>query len=370
MTKTQTMTSEGPAGFGANDQIDIEGSDDEQPTVVTFGDDGDDKDKITVVEETPGDKGGNPAEDETPGAEDRATLGSRAQKRIKTLTGRYHKQVEARKAAENEQAKALTELQRLQQENEALRTGMVQTNVSFASTMKERHEERMAGLKQKLSQAMMEGDTDAAADIQAAMAVAGGELANINQTQASLTAEQARRAAAAQQQQAQPQVPPQVPQQTQPAPQQGQQTVPLSPKLTSWLAGNSAWFNRPDETSAAKTRTAYAIHEDLLSEGYDGNDDDYYTELDARLTKSYPDHKPHVQGAGGDPDVGDLGSGEDDPAANQQTSALTPYSRQQSGSNTAGGGRRTVRLSPTEVAIAKRLGVTPEEYAASKLETN
>lgn len=355
---TQTMTADGPKGFGesSSEMVEIEGSDDEKTTVVTFGEDEKTKDKVEVVAEPAAEKVQVATEDGQPQPDDFHKFGQRAQKRIKTLSHKYQEQRTKREGAERGQAEAVAALQAVQEENQRLRTGMAQTNVTFADTMKERHEARLGSLQKDYAAAFSAGDAERAAEIQSEMAVVGGELATINQTRNSLGAQQQQQQPAPQQQQP-------APQQQQPAQQQQPQKKPLSPKLTKWLSHNDKWFNRDDNRSSAKTDLAFKIHENLLSEGYDGTEDEYYEELDDRLKEVFPDHTPYVEGAGKDPSEDDMGS-QDDPAANQQASALTPYSRQQS----AGGGKRTVRLSPTEVSIAKRLGLTAEEYARSKLE--
>ena len=89
------------------------------------------------------------------------------------------------------------------------------------------------------------------------------------------------------------------------------------------------------------TQAAFVIHNNLRSEGFDGTEDEYYTQLDTRLKERFPK---------------ELGSKENE-GSPRVASASTSASR------STKQGRRTVKLSPSQVAIAKKLGVPLEEYA-------
>jgi len=106
------------------------------------------------------------------------------------------------------------------------------------------------------------------------------------------------------------------------------------PKAVAWADKND-WFG----TDNAMTYTAYDIHNQLVKEGIDVADDDYYTEIDKRIRKEFP-HKFS--------DGGDVNRPKQKVAGVVRKSAT---------------GRRTVKLTPSQVAIAKKLGVPLEEYA-------
>ena len=106
------------------------------------------------------------------------------------------------------------------------------------------------------------------------------------------------------------------------------------PKAVAWADKND-WFG----TDNAMTYTAYDIHNQLVREGIDVADDDYYTEIDRRIRKEFP-HKFS--------DGGDVNRPKQKVAGVVRKSAT---------------GRRTVKLTPSQVAIAKKLGVPLEEYA-------
>jgi phage I-like protein len=96
------------------------------------------------------------------------------------------------------------------------------------------------------------------------------------------------------------------------------------------------------------THAAWGIHRQLLqSEGFDPSSEEYYDELDKRLKQNFPQK---------------LGGGQSQAQTNRATrnvQTVAPASRS-SGINNA---RRTVKLTPSQVAIAKKLGVPLEEYA-------
>ena len=113
--------------------------------------------------------------------------------------------------------------------------------------------------------------------------------------------------------------------------QQVQPEAPKDPKAESWAQKND-WFG----TDNAMTYTAYDIHTDLVQNGVDPRDDEYYKEIDKRIRQQFP-HKF-----------------EDKPKPTQKVASAI---------RTTSTGRRTVRLTPSQVHIAKRLGVPLEEYA-------
>ena len=109
------------------------------------------------------------------------------------------------------------------------------------------------------------------------------------------------------------------------------------PKADAWAQKNP-WFG----TDNAMTYTAFDIHKQLVEqEGFDGQSDEYYSEVDKRIRLEFP-HK--------------FGNNESTTAEPVQTvaSARRPATK---------GRRKTVKLTPSQVAISKRLGVPLEEYA-------
>ena len=109
------------------------------------------------------------------------------------------------------------------------------------------------------------------------------------------------------------------------------------PRAEAWASKNS-WFG----TDRAMTYTAFEIHKDLTEkEGYDPNSDEYYAEVDKRIRVDFP-HK--------------CGNTE-------QKQSTAPVQTVASANGSVKPGRKQVRLTSSQVAIAKKLGVPLEEYA-------
>ena len=123
-------------------------------------------------------------------------------------------------------------------------------------------------------------------------------------------------------------------------PQRANTTAPTDPKAEEWAANNS-WFGN----DSAMTYTAFDIHKKLVEEeGYDPKTDEYYTEVDKRIRLEFP-HKF-------------------DKVESKPTERAKPAQNVASAKRSASTGRKkTVKLTPSQVAIAKRLGVPLEDYA-------
>jgi len=109
------------------------------------------------------------------------------------------------------------------------------------------------------------------------------------------------------------------------------------PKAESWAEKNS-WFGQ----DTAMTYTAFDLHKKLTEqEGFDPSSDEYYVEIDKRIRLEFP-HKF---------------------ATTEVKETIKPVQTVASAKRSTKSGRRTVRLTPSQVAIAKKLGVPLEEYA-------
>jgi hypothetical protein len=108
------------------------------------------------------------------------------------------------------------------------------------------------------------------------------------------------------------------------------------PQAEAW-AGRNTWFGQ----DRAMTFTAFEIHKDLVAEGIDPKSDEYYAEVDNRIKVDFP-HK--------------FGN-----TTTKQTNR--PVQSVASANRSVKSGRKTVRLTSSQVAIAKKLGVPLEEYA-------
>ena len=123
-------------------------------------------------------------------------------------------------------------------------------------------------------------------------------------------------------------------------PQRANTTTPTDPKAEEWAANNS-WFGN----DSAMTYTAFDIHKKLVEEeGFDPKTNEYYEEVDKRIRLEFP-HKF-------------------DKMESKPTERAKPAQNVASAKRSASTGRKkTVKLTPSQVAIAKRLGVPLEDYA-------
>jgi len=125
--------------------------------------------------------------------------------------------------------------------------------------------------------------------------------------------------------------------------QQRRPAAPPDPKAEAW-AENNSWFG----SDSAMTYTAFDLHRKLTEEeGYDPKSDDYYAEIDKRIRLEFP-HKF-------------------DTSVEKQTSK--PTQNVASATRSSKTGRKSVRLTSSQVAIAKKLGVPLEEYAKQLMNT-
>ena len=112
------------------------------------------------------------------------------------------------------------------------------------------------------------------------------------------------------------------------------------PKADAWFKENKDWFGK----DAKMTALAYGIHEELVTKGVDPTSDEYYRQLNKEMRSVFPDK---------------FGKGTRTPS--KATPVVTPIQRS-SGSNP-----RKVRLTPSQIRLAKRLNLTPQEYAKQAL---
>ena len=240
------------------------------------------------------------------------------QTRIKKLTEKYRQE-------ERDKSEAVRLSQQLLDENNKLKTRVKALDTGYLSEYGTRLQSQTDGAKRIYKEAYEAGDTDKMLEAQQA-------LSNIAVQQQQYNTAKARA-----EQQAKTPVQPQ--QQAAPAPQQQQAAPVPDEKAVRWKDKNK-WFG----DDKIMTTAAYTIHQGLVEEeGFDPNTDEYYTEVDKRIRTEFP-HKFQAQKKTG-------GGSQVASAGNSASRSTKP-------------GRRSVKLSHSQVAIAKKLGVVPlEEYA-------
>ena len=236
------------------------------------------------------------------------------QGRISQLTKRFREE-------ERQKQTAIEFAENVRQENSALKKRMEDLDEGYLRQFDGRITSELESAKRVLRDAHETGDVDKLVEAQETLANLTVQKSTANVARSN----QARKAV-------EPQVQPQA--QVQPAPQP--QATP-DPKAESWASDNK-WFG----TDEVMTYGAFGIHRRLVEdEGFDPSSDEYYDELNSRLRTEFP-HKlePKSKTNGG----------------RKVASAESSASRRKSG-------RKTVRLTPSQVAIAKKLNVPLEEYA-------
>ena len=240
------------------------------------------------------------------------------QQRISKITHKYREEESARKSA-------VAFAEDVKKQNDELRQRLEQLDQSYVGEFGSRIESQIESAKQAYQKAYDEGDAEQMFEAQKNLSKLALDQAQLEQARKRQETEQARREQAVE-----------APVQQQPT---QQQPAAPDPKAEAWASKND-WFG----TDQTMTYAAFGIHRQLIEdEGFDPASDEYYTELDSRVRKEFP-HK--FKGA----TRGDAGPR----VASAESSASKAPSQK---------GRRTVKLTPSQIAIAKRLNVPLEEYA-------
>ena len=269
--------------------------------------------EVEQVEEKPVETKTEETKDEK--ADELKTYSEGVQKRIAKLTRKMRE-------AERQKEEALAFAQSVKQERDSLQSRFVKADKSYVSEFETRVKSNMEAARSALRTAIEAGDVDAQVKAQEQMATLNADAVRL----ASLKSQQ--------------ETEPKVEKQVNVSPSQAEQPVRTDPKAEAWAAKNS-WFGN----DTAMTYTAFDMHKTLVEkEGYDPQSDEYYEEIDKRLRVEFPQKFDKV--------------------ADNTTERAKPAQTVASARRPANTGRRkTVKLTPSQVAIAKRLGVPLEEYA-------
>ncbi len=223
--------------------------------------------------------------------------------------------------AERREAAALEYAKKIQTEQESLKSRFSKLDTGYVSEMENRIKSSMEAAASRLARAREDGDLKAEIAAQTEISKLGYEEARLAEIKTRQTAE--------------PKVEEKVVSQPQIQPQE--QPINPDPKAQQWAQQNT-WFGQDE----AMTYTAFSLHKKLVDEeGYDPQTDEYYSEINKRIRLEFPHKFGKVE---------------------QQTTAK-PTQVVASASRSSKPGRKIVKLTPSQVAIAKKLGVPLEEYA-------
>ena len=297
-------------------KIDV-GEADEQETEIDLDaapqeDQPEEKPEIEIAE-APGTTHAETEEVKTEQKEELSEYSESVKKRIAKLT---HKMREA----ERQKEEAIEYAKRQTADADKYRRRYESLDGDYTKEFEKRVTSGTEAIKTKLAAAIASGDVNAQVAAQAELAqlsMDATRLARLKEVNEKVVA----------------QAPETTPEQASPAQPQRQP----DPKADAWAQKNP-WFG----TDNAMTYTAFDIHKQLVEqEGFDGQSDEYYAEVDKRIRLEFPHKFDTNKGTTAEP-------------VQTVASANRPAAK---------GRRKTVKLTPSQVAISKRLGVPLEEYA-------
>jgi len=251
--------------------------------------------------------------DEKKSDEDLEDYSKGVQSRIAKLT-RKMREAERREQAALEYAKGVEEKRQI------LEKRFEKTDSEYVKKFETSISSGLEAAQKELASAIEAGDAAAQVEANKRIATLAFENAKLEQAKAGREEQQAQK-----------------PVLSQPPVQTRQVDEPINPdpRAEQW-ASNNSWFGN----DKAMTYTAFEIHKDLTEkEGYDPNSNEYYAEVDKRIRVDFP-HK-----------------------FGNTNNTTAPVQTVASATRSVKPGRKTVRLTSSQVAIAKKLGVPLEEYA-------
>ena len=249
----------------------------------------------------------------------------RVKQRMAQLKKVWHDERRAKESADRERQEAIKFAQQLADENRKLKTTLSSGEATYIQTLKESLENELSIAKRDYGEAYDSGDRDKIIEAQSKMNDTQLRLAQANNyvTQFKTPLQQPEKDVYI---------------------QQNQQSIPKpDSKALSWQDKNE-WFGQDEEM----TSLALGLHEKLVRSGISPTSDEYYRRIDSTMQKRFPEY------------FGDATLDEEKPAERTKPSTVVaPATR-----STA---PKKVRLTKTQVALAKKFGLTPEQYARETL---
>jgi hypothetical protein len=255
----------------------------------------------------------------------------KVKKRLSQMKKVWHDERREKERALREREEALKFAQIREQEIRQLKTRIGHNELAFIAEAERAAKTDLSVAKDKLKQAYESGDSEKITEAQEALTDVKLKLQNIERAKPALQ-KQAEEVKTLQQTQA-------------PAPQPASQSQ-VDPKAEAWRERNS-WFGEDEEMTAL----ALGLHEKLVRAGVDPRSDDYYRRVDETMRRRFPEAFE---------DDDSQSRGRNKPSRNRPATVVAPVTR-----STA---PRQVRLTPSQVAIAKKLGLSNQEYAKAMIE--
>lgn len=294
-------------------------------------DDDDGEFEIEIVDDVPEDQKPRRAEDDPadlPSDDDLENYSESVQKRIKKLRFEYHEAERQKQEASRLREEAINYAKQVQQENERLRQQMTKSEGTLVEQAKARVESEISQAKAAYRAAYDSGDSEGILEAQDKLTRLQNDMYRLQnyRPQPPQPRQEDKRF---EPQQAQPQ-----------QPQQPQQPKELSPQQKNWLQNND-WYGK----DRVMTAFALGVHEDLVYNGVAPDTEKYYAEIDKQVRSRFAEK------------FADAAEKEVTPRQQKPTNVVAPGNRS---SKTP----RKYKLTSTQAAIAKRLGLTNEQYVA------
>jgi hypothetical protein len=257
----------------------------------------------------------------------------KVKKRLGQMKKVWHDERRAKEAVSREKDEALKFAQAQMEENRRLKQRLGTGEKAYIQEVTKAATNELNTAKDRLKQAYDSGDSEKITDAQEALTDAKLRLKEYERFQPSLQDESER---------------------VQPTQQVTTPPQPADQKAENWKARNT-WFGDDEEMTAL----ALGLHEKLVRSGVDPRSDDYYRRIDETMRKRFPESFNE-----GEADEAPQTREAEKPSRTKPANVVAPVTR--------GTAPRQVRLTPTQVALAKKLGISNEQYAREimKLENN
>ncbi len=298
---------------------------------------------LEVVDDRPPEDRRPPKKEEASSQEDEEELegySEKVKKRINKLKYEQHEERRQREAAEKMREEAVRVAQQYANQNQQYQHIIQNGEAMLVTQIKDRAALAVEQAKAQYKEAYESGETDKVVEAQDALLNANSELREANNYETQFNQRKQQYDQYVQSMGQQPQQPAQQPM------QEPQQMAPKpTEKATQW-AKNNPWFG--DEEHKDMTALAYGVHEKLVkNHGFDPDSEEYFQEIDRTMRSKFPEY-----------------FGEED---GQQVQTPSPSRRSSTvvapASRNNGAKPRKVKLTQTQVNLAKRLGLTNEQYA-------
>jgi len=239
-----------------------------------------------------------------------------------TVKKRIDKLTRKMREAERKEQAAIEYAKKVYEENQKLNTRFTNSNSAYVEDITARVTSQIESAKSNLKNAITNGDVDAQVQYQREIAALTQEEDRVRREKIKLEKNKEVK---------------ETPVNTAPSPRP---TPKPDPKAVKWAEDNP-WFGEDQ----VMTYAAYGLHQQLTDqEGFDPTSDEYYEEIDKRIKKEFPNRFK-------------------DSKVEENSSNSKPVQAVASANRSTKTGRKVVRLTPSQVAIAKKLGVPLEEYA-------